>query len=208
MVLHRKDTRLHISALSFSFFLLLLHIRLKLSSSVMCPAPHVFAARIYKVGVIRYVDVPGEVSKSLGSGHIPVCGSVESAPLRTTLVPAGNGRHRLAIHSDIRKKLRIDAGAVVEISVELDEESREPVLPPALVTALKFSKVATYEFRAMSTALRRQIVRYLVAVKSQTTLERRCAKFVARLERNPPSKRKKSRTLGRKSLSRNKKAGR
>ncbi len=144
----------------------------------MIPAPHVFAAKIYKLWLIRFVDVPKEISRALGSPkeRIPVCGTVEGLPLRTTLVPSGNGRHRLAIHGDIYRKLRIDAGAAVEISLELDEESREPVLPPSLVV--------------VTTALRRQIVRYLVSAKSEATIERRVAKFVARLEKDPPSRRK------------------
>ena len=158
----------------------------------MSPAPHVFAARIYKVWLIRFVDVPKEISRTLGSGkeRIPVCGTVEGLPLRTTLVPSGNGRHRLAIHGDIYRKLRIDAGDVVEVSLELDEESREPVLPPSLIAALKFSKVAAREFRAMTTALRRQIVRYLTSAKSDATVERRIAKFIVHLEKDPPSRRK------------------
>lgn len=151
----------------------------------MTTSPHVFASKIYRVGLIRFVDVPLEVSRSLGSGHVPVHGFVERLPLRSTLVPAGNGRHRLAIHGDIYRKLRIDAGAVIEISLELDEESREPVLPPSLVTALKFSKVAAVEFRAMTTALRRQIVRHLTKPKNLATVERRVSKFIAHLERNP-----------------------
>jgi hypothetical protein len=157
------------------------------------PLLHVFAAKIYKLWLIRFVDVPKEISRALGQGkeRIPVCGTVEGLPLRTTLVPSGNGRHRLAIHGDIYRKLRVDAGAVVEISLELDEESREPVLPPSLVAALKFSKVAAREFRAMTTALRRQIVRYLTAAKSEATIERRVAKFIMRLEKDPPSRRKK-----------------
>lgn len=156
------------------------------------PAPHVFAAKIYKVWLIRFVDVPKEISRALGSAkeRIPVCGTVEGLPLRTTLVPSGSGRHRLAIHGDIYRKLRIDAGAVVEISLELDEESREPVLPPSLIAALKFSKVAAREFRAMTTALRRQIVRYLTSAKSEATVERRIAKFIVHLEKDPPSRRK------------------
>ena len=146
---------------------------------------HVFAAKIYRVGLIRFVDVPPEISKALGTNAacIPICGTVEGVPLRTTLVPRGNGRHRLAIHGDIRKKLRIDAGAVVEVSLELDEESREPELPPALILALKYAPRAAREFRGMTTALRRQIVRYLTSAKSEATIERRVAKFVARLER-------------------------
>ena len=145
---------------------------------------HVFSGRIYKVGVIRYVDVPADISKGLdGGAHVPVAGTVEGVALRSTLVSRGKGAYRLAIHGDIRKKLRVEAGAVVEIALCRDEESREPELPAALVLALRNAPKAQRVFRGMTTALRRQIVRYLVAVKSQATLERRVSKFVARLER-------------------------
>ncbi len=145
---------------------------------------HVFSGKLYKVGLIRYVDVPPGVSRALGDGaaHVPVRGEVEGVPVRTTLVSRGRGCYRLALHSDIRKKLKIDAGAFAEIALERDEESREPALPPALVLALRQSPKAQAEFRRMTTALRRQIVRYLTSVKQQITLERRVGKFVKRLE--------------------------
>jgi hypothetical protein len=86
---------------------------------------HVFAGRIYKVGIIRFVDVPAAVSKELALGvtNLPVRGTVEGLPLNTTLVSRGNGCHRVAIHGDIRKKLDVDAAAIVEIALERDEES-------------------------------------------------------------------------------------
>ena len=153
----------------------------------------VFSGKIYKVGVIRYLDVPGDVSKRLGRGaHVPVSGAIEGVPVRTTLVSRGNGAYRLAVHSDIRKKLKVDTGAYLEVCLRLDEESREPVLPPALALALRQAPKAQQRFRAMTTALRRQIVRYLVAVKSQQTLERRVEKFVQRLERQNPKGAKKA----------------
>jgi len=144
----------------------------------------VFTGKIYKVGVIRYVDVPTGVSRALGekAAHVPVRGEVQGVPLRTTLVSRGRGGYRMAIHSDVRKKLKVDAGAFVEIALERDEESREPALPPALVLALRQSPKAQAEFRRMTTALRRQVVRYLTAVKQQATLERRVTKFTRRLE--------------------------
>jgi len=153
----------------------------------------VFAGSIYKVGVIRYVDVPREVSKRFGSGaHVPVTGTVEGVPVRTTLVSRGKGSYRMAIHGTIRKKLRVDCGAVVEIAIQLDEESREPELPPALVLALRNAPKAQRRFRSVTAALRRQIVRYLVAVKSQETLERWVTRFVARWERLDPMKKGKA----------------
>jgi hypothetical protein len=153
---------------------------------------HVFSAKIYKIGLIRFVDVPPAISRSLDATetHIPIKGEVERVPLQTTLVSRGNGLYRLAIHSDIRKKLRVDTGAVIELAIERDEDSREPALPPALVLALRNSPKAQAVFRKMTTALRRQIVRYLTHVKQQSTLERRVAKFVRRLEARPISRAK------------------
>jgi hypothetical protein len=146
---------------------------------------HVFSGKIYKVGVIRFVDVPANVSRAIGQGasNVAVKGEVERIPVRTTLVPRGAGLYRMAIHGDIRKKLRVDTGAVVEIAIERDEQSREPLLPPALVVALRHSPKAQAVFRSMTTALRRQIVRYLTSVKQQSTLERRATKLVRALER-------------------------
>jgi Domain of unknown function (DUF1905) len=77
---------------------------------------HIFSGRIYKVGLIRYVDVPKEITRKLATGkpHVPVRGTVEGVFLRTTMVSRGKGCHRVAIHGDIRKRLRVDAGAVVD----------------------------------------------------------------------------------------------
>ncbi len=144
----------------------------------------VFSGMIYKLGLIRYVDVPAQVTRRMSAkdAHVPVRGTVEGIPLLTTLVSRGKGCYRVAIHGDIRRKLKIDAGDVVEIAIERDDHPREPVLPPFLVLSLRNSPRAQAAFRNMTTALRRQIVRYLTSVKQQATLEHRVAKFVRRLE--------------------------
>jgi len=143
---------------------------------------HVFSGRIYKLGIIRFVDVPAEVSREIagGAANVAVQGTAEGVPLRTTLVPRGRGCHRLAIHGEIRKKLRVDAGAVVEAALERDEEPREPAVPPALAMALRLAPRAQAEFRRVTTALRRQIVRFVTAVKQEATKERR-AQMAVRL---------------------------
>jgi hypothetical protein len=145
---------------------------------------HIFSGRIYKVGLIRYVDVPVGVSRALNAtqAHLPVRGTVEGFPLVTTMVSRGKGLHRVAIHGDIRKKLRVDSGAIIEIAVERDDEPREPAVPPAMVLALRQSPTAQNYFGGMTVALRRQIVRYITAVKQQATLERRVTTVVRRLE--------------------------
>ena len=150
------------------------------------------------MGIIRYVDVPAEISRALKATevHQPVRGTVEGFPLVTTLLSRGKGLYRVAIHGDIRKKLRVDTGAVVEIAMERDNEPRDPELPPALVLALRQAPKAGAHFRGMSVALKRQIVRYLTAVKQQATLERRVAGFTRRLEQMALEKKAKQKKLG------------
>jgi uncharacterized protein YdeI (YjbR/CyaY-like superfamily) len=65
-------------------------------------------------------------------------------------------------------------------------------LPPALVLALRNAPRAQAEFRSMTTALRRQVVRYLTSVKQQSTLERRVAAMVRRLEQQNAARRLKT----------------
>jgi uncharacterized protein YdeI (YjbR/CyaY-like superfamily) len=59
---------------------------------------------------------------------------------------------------------------------------------------LRNAPKAQAAFRNMTTALRRQIVRYLTAVKQQATLERRVTKFVRRLEERTPQQGPKRKT--------------
>jgi len=165
-------------------------------AAVMRKSFHVFSGRIYKVGIIRYVDVPAEVSREIAADEVNVAvqGTVEGVPLRTTLVPRGRGCHRLAIHGEIRKKLRVDAGAVVEVALERDEEPREPAVPPALAMALRLAPRAQAEFRGITTALRRQIVRFITSGKQQATQERRARTMVRRLEERAQRKARRRRT--------------
>jgi len=148
---------------------------------------------------MRCVDVPRDVSKSLrklagdNCKHIPVLGQVEGLPLKSTLSPRGGGSYRLHIHSNIWRKLKIDAGATVEVMLLLDSEPRDPVLPHDLAGGLADAPRALAVFNALTPALRRQIVRYLEQAKHASTREKRVRLIVKRmLERVAKRKKKKT----------------
>jgi hypothetical protein len=143
--------------------------------------------------------VPRNISKSLrdvaggNQQHIPVLGTVEGLPLKSTLSPRGGGAYRLHIHSNIWRKLRIDAGATVEVMLLLDSEPRDPVLPHDLAGGLADAPRALALFNSLTPALRRQIVRYLEQAKHASTRENRILIIVKRmLERAAKRKKKKS----------------
>jgi hypothetical protein len=166
--------------------------------------PHVFAARIQKIWIMRCVDVPRDVSKALCSAakdadaenilNIPVHGWIEGLPLKSTLVPRGGGCYRLHVHSRIWRKLRIDAGASVEVTLLLDTEPREARLPPDLAAGLAGEPRALAIFNTLTVALRRQIIHYVELAKRSSTREKRIQLVVRRmLERAARRKRNKSR---------------
>lgn len=142
-------------------------------------AAHIFSARIYKQWIMRCVHVPRNISKSLRSvaavnhQHIPVLGTVEGLPLKSTLSPRGGGAYRLHIHSNIWRKLRIDAGAIVEVMLQVDFEPRDPALPPDFAAGLAGEPRALATFNSLTPALRRQIIRYVDQAKHASTREKR-----------------------------------
>ncbi len=81
-----------------------------------------FLATIYKVWIMRHVDVPEDIasaliaqmpgarSKKSAPKHIPVVATVNRVAVQTTLVPAGAGRYRLTLNTELRKAGRADTG--------------------------------------------------------------------------------------------------
>jgi hypothetical protein len=148
---------------------------------------HIFVAPLQKIWIMRCVDVPRDASLALRSAagaavtHPPVHGFVEGLPFNSTLVPAGDGCFRLHVHSRIWRKLRIDTGAHVEVTLMLDQAPRPAVLPPGLAAALAAKPRAQKIFAALTLALRRQILRYLQDAKHPGTREKRVKLIVQRM---------------------------
>ena len=170
--------------------------------------PHVFAAKIQKIWIMRCVDIPRDVSKEIrGAGggddplHIPVHGWIEGLPFKSTLVPRGGGAYRLHVHSRIWRKLRIDAGAAVEVMLLVDNEPREAVLPPDLGAGLADTPRALATFNTLTVALRRQIIQYIDDAKRARTREKRIQLIVQRMLQRA-ARRKKLQMRGKKATTR------
>jgi hypothetical protein len=162
--------------------------------------PHVFPAKIQKIWIMRCVDIPRDISKAIRKSaegdpqHVPVHGWIEGLPFRSTLVPGGGSRYRLHVHSRIWRKLRIDAGAAVEVTLLIDSEPREAVLPPDLAAALADTPRALATFNALTVALRRQIIQYVDNAKQSRTRDKRLRLIAQRMLERAAKLRKRART--------------
>jgi hypothetical protein len=174
------------------------HRRAILNSMSNADQEHIFVARIQKIWIMRCVDVPPGVSATLriagakDSRHPPVHGFIEGLPFKSTLVPGGTGCFCLHVHSRIWRKLKIDAGAEVEVTLMLDQAPRPAVVPKDLAVALVAKPRAQKMFNALTLPLRRQILWYLESAKHASTREKRVKLVVQRmLERAARQQKKK-----------------
>ena len=161
--------------------------------------PYVFAAQVRKIWILRSVDLPRDISKAIRKAvgekalHVPVHGWIEGLPFQNTLVPRGGGNYRMHVHSRIWRKLRIDAGAAVEVTMLLDTEPREAVLPPDLAAGLADTPRAFAIFNTLTVALRRQIIQYVDSAKQTRTRDKRI-QLIARRMLERAARQKKSKT--------------
>jgi Domain of unknown function (DUF1905)/Bacteriocin-protection, YdeI or OmpD-Associated len=131
-----------------------------------------FQAIIYKIWMMRHVDLPEEIGRALEreSGkkkHIPVVATVGGRSTRTTLVPAGGGRYRLQINAALRKAAGgADAGDMIGVTLTFDRAPREIPVPPELSAALKDHPKARREFERLRPGQRRQLLLYYLRAKS------------------------------------------
>ena len=152
-----------------------------------------FRATIYKIWMLRYVDVPAEIGAQLAKEfgqrdtsrgkakkpkHIPVVATVNSSSTRTTLVPAGRGCYRLQFNATLRKAARADVGGVASVSLKLDLDSRDLPIPLEFEAAMTRNRVVRREFNALPPGLRMQLLRMLNQCRAPETLHKRINRTV------------------------------
>jgi len=154
-----------------------------------------FMATIYKIWMMRHVDVPEEIGKALakefGSGgsrstgakqakpkYIPVVAIVNGKISRTTLVPAGGGRYRMQINTALRKAAHADVGDAVSVELRIDRASRALPVPADLQAALKRRAILRKEFDRLTPALRRHFIEWFDSAKSAEARNRRLDRAV------------------------------
>ncbi|MGH9699183.1 MAG: YdeI/OmpD-associated family protein [Candidatus Acidiferrales bacterium] len=172
-----------------------------------------FQARIYKIWMMRHVNVPEGIGRALAKEcagkpaktrrgalpkHLPVVATIGGCSNRTTLVPAGAGNYRLQIVTKQRKAADADTGDLIGVTIKLDRESREIPVPAELREALADHPRARKAFTELPPGGRRQFLLFLQRAKSPQVRARATARLIEiLLERallgrpKPAAKRKK-----------------
>jgi hypothetical protein len=145
-----------------------------------------FMATIYKIWMMRHVNVPDEIArdllKQLGSAnrankrvqqakpkYIRVVAIVGGKSTRTTLVPAGSGHYRMQINTAQRKAAGVDACDAVSVELRIDLGSRAIPVPADLRAALASHPKALKAFAEMPPGHRRQFLMWCASGKRPET---------------------------------------
>ena len=166
-----------------------------------------FLATIYKIWMMRHVDVPTEIAdaliaqlrgrkgkptRSAGKSaskipkraepkYVPVVAIVNGCSARVTLMPAGGGRYRIQLNTALRKAARADGGGVVRVELQLDRASREERVPADLRLALKENPAARRAFDELTTGHRRHFIKWFDSAKGPDTRIRRLGQAIDHL---------------------------
>jgi len=136
-----------------------------------------FVATIRLLGINPYVAVPAAERRALfqaagrDKGPIPVRGRIDQTPFVQTFVKY-QGEWRLYLNTPVRRAAGKDVGDRVRVEVELDPVPRREPVPPALRRALAQHPAAGTAFKALTASRKKEICRYINALKTEPSRER------------------------------------
>lgn len=126
------------------------------------------------------INVPAEAIAALGGKKKPpVVVTVNGFTYRSTVAAYGDV-YLIPLSQERRAATGVEAGDVVEVTLELDTEPRTVEVPDDLAAALEGAG-ARAAFDTLAYSKRKEHVRQVESAKAQETRERRIAKIVAAL---------------------------
>jgi hypothetical protein len=140
--------------------------------------PFRFEAKVVRKDMFFGVDLPEAVSKAIGmKGFVPIMGSVNGAPIRTSLSPSGGGRHHVLLNREVRTAGKIAAGDRVSVVLRVDLEPPVDDIALDLADALRDESVLA-DFEAITRGKRNQLIRWMEQAAQEDTRAKRIVRLV------------------------------
>lgn len=142
-----------------------------------------FNTTILQVGNNTGICVPAEIVEQLGAGKKPpvvVTLDNYNYTYRNTIAVMG-GKFMIGVSADIRSKTGIKGGDKVKVTLMLDTQPREVVLPEDFKNALDKNAKAKSFFESLSYSNKQRYVLPIGQAKTEETKVRRIEKAIADL---------------------------
>jgi hypothetical protein len=133
-------------------------------------------------GAWTFLYIPFSVEMVFGSkARVSVSGTINGFPFRNSLLPMGDGTHRMAVSKEMQAGAKAAAGDTVKVTIELDRSERTVKVPKELEQAFKKNKKAAEFFDSLSYSHKKEYAEWVGGAKQEATRESRAIKAIEML---------------------------
>jgi len=146
---------------------------------------HKFKAKLTAIGpggAWTILRAPFNVAEVFGTkARIPVTGTMNGFAFRNSLMPEGDGTHRMMVGKELQAGAKARAGDVVSLVLKRDDEKRTVEVLKELAAALKKNKPAAAFFAALSPSCKSEYAAWIASAKQAETRATRATKAIEML---------------------------
>lgn len=136
----------------------------------------------YETSEATGIAIPFDVQKVYGTrARVPVRGTINGFPFRTSIFPMGEGRHFMVVNKTTREGAKVKGGETISVVMERDDEPRVITPPPDFARALKANKEARAFWEKLSYTHQKKHAGAIEEAKRPETRARRIEKAIAGL---------------------------
>ena len=133
-------------------------------------------------------DLPVNVFEAFGTrARLAVKGTINGFLFRSSIFPRGGGEFYMVVNREMREGAKVNAGDIVEFTMEKDDAPRAIETPPDLAKALKGSKPAQAAWDKLSFTHKKEYVGAIVEAKKPETRARRIKQTIEMLAALKPA---------------------
>jgi hypothetical protein len=123
-----------------------------------------------------YIEIPADLAQQMKPGNkksFRVKGMLDALPVSgMALMPMGEGNFIMALKAEIRKGLRKNAGAILQVKLEEDKDFKVE-MPDDLKECFDFEPEAFEFFNTLAKSHRDYFVKWIESAKTQETRAKR-----------------------------------
>jgi hypothetical protein len=130
-------------------------------------------------GTLTRIAVPASVAKSFASpGRVALQGTINGFPFRASLVRLQDGKHYIAVNSEMRKGAKAKPGDTVKVTLERSNRVRHVDVPADFQRALAKSSRARAVFDNLTPSHQLEYVEYFAQATSPETRKRHIDRMI------------------------------
>ncbi len=134
----------------------------------------------YENNTATAIHFPFDVEAVFGSKRLPVCGTINDAPFRSTIFKM-HGKHFMVVNRNLREAARAQAGDTVRVEIERDIAPRLIEPPEDLLAVLNENPKAKETWDKLSYTHKKEFIGAIEEAKKPETRMRRINKTIEEL---------------------------